>query len=691
MFYGVAYYPEHWPESNWQTDAHNIRQAGMEGVRIGEFAWSKMEPADGQFEFAWLDRAVETLSQAGLKIILCTPTATPPLWLIEQHPDILPWSGDGVQMKAAVRKYYCHSHMGYRQYCQRITDALAQRYGQHPSVVGWQIDNELGDHDTVRCYCPHCRVAFSQWCQRKFSTLAALNEAWGTVFWNQIYSTWAQIDLPYPRREIGLNPGHLLDYYRFASDQVIDFAKVQIDALRAAIAPNQWITTNIIPTYWEINFKALAQHLDFLSWDCYTVIDANSPVRQPPVGPSPPVVVPPRPPMIAFVQDMMRSCSRDPFWVMETAGQDRLVLFHTLAHGGGGVSTFTWKSPRFGAEQSRGGYEQHGIFSARFYESQKIAADLNTVASTVAPTRYAAQVGLFYDIEMGWAYDIHHVYPRSRWLDGVGYWRLMEEFYTAFWGANIPVAPVGIPDDLNAYAVVVVPCLYLTTPEINQKLVDYVEQGGTLIVGPASGAKNWHNAYSETLPPIGQLQALFGCALIGSGSLGYFNVETTVTLSADAPFTPLQTYPCRMRSSDHIGFFSSTRPAEILRPTTAHAFGHYPQGQTACTIQPYGAGQAIYLGFSPDDGFWRALIDWLTTSNKVTPLLAPVAGVEVTQRSGTDHDLLFVLNHLFVPTTISLPATYRDLITQRHLEGEVLLAPQTTLILEQQSSIKGGT
>ncbi|MHA2290345.1 MAG: beta-galactosidase, partial [Promethearchaeota archaeon] len=480
MFYGVAYYPEHWPEENWVIDAKNIRDCGMDGVRIGEFAWSKMEPKEGVFDFEWLDKAIKVLGDTGLKVIIGTPTATPPSWLVYKHPEIFPVDANGIQMKSGVRKHYCHSNKIYRKYAKEITTRLAQHYGDNAYVAGWQIDNEFGDHDTVRCYCMSCRNKFVEWCKEKYPSLEDLNRAWGTVFWSQEYSEWEQIDLPYPRREIGLNPGHLLGYYRFASDQVIEFCDNQITTLRKYVSKEQWITTNIIATYWEIDFQKLAKNLDFISWDCYTIIDATSPIRHPKSSPSPPIVFPPRPEMISFVHDMMRSFSKRPFWVMETAGQDRLVSYHTLAHGGGGVNFFRWKGPRFGAEQSRGGYEYHGIFSNRFNESKQISKELHRISDLLSETEVLSQVGLLYSFDLGWAYDINHVYPRSIWIDGIGYWRLMEEYYKAFWEMNIPIQPVGSNDNLSDLSILIVPCLYLTTTKINEMLSTYVKRGGTL-------------------------------------------------------------------------------------------------------------------------------------------------------------------------------------------------------------------
>jgi beta-galactosidase len=683
MFYGVAYYPEHWPEENWANDAKNIRECGMDGVRIGEFAWCRMEPEEGEFNFDWLDRAIQILGEAGLKIILGTPTATPPSWLIHKYPEILPVDANGIQMKNGVRKYYCHSNKRYRQYAKKIATKMAQRYGDNPYVVGWQIDNELGDHDTTRCYCKSCRNSFINWCKQRYISLDELNSEWGTVFWSQEYSRWEEIDLPYPRRQIGLNPSHLLDYYRFASDQVIEFCENQVDSLRTIISKEQWITTNVIATFWEIDFQKLAKTLDFISWDCYSVIDANSPIREPKVGPAPPIVFPPRPEMYSFVHDMMRSFSHKPFWVMETAGQDRLVSYHTMAHGGGGVNFFRWKSSRFGAEQGRGGYEYHGILSTRFHESKKISEELHHISDLLSGTKYSSQVGLLYSFDMGWAYDISYIYPRSTWMDGVGYWRLMEEYYSAFWKENIPVQPVGLDDDISAYKVLVIPSLYLTTPEINAKLCNYVERGGILVVGPASGTKNWFNVYHENIPPNGELKKLFGCELVGTGGIGFSGNEMNLILTKDAPFDGGQEFSCKMKSIKDIGFFSSNRPAEILKPTTAHVFGYFSTNQAACTINDYGKGKAIYLGFSPSDKFMSALIAWLKEEEKLAPLMETPPGVETTIRKGKNTELTFIVNHNFAPATVTLNGKYKDVIKDRELHDDVIVAPQHTLILEK--------
>ncbi len=683
MFFGVAYYPEHWPEENWAKDAKNIKKCGIDGVRIGEFSWSRLEPKEGVFDFEWLDKAIKTLGDAGLKVIIGTPTATPPSWLVHKNPEILPVNANGIVMKSGVRKYYCHSNKTYRKYAKIIATKLSQHFGENPHVIGWQIDNELGDHDTVRCYCSSCRNKFIRWCKEKYKDLNLLNKAWGTVFWSQEYSEWDNLDLPYPQKEIGLNPSHLLDYYRFSSDQVVEFCENQVSSLRKYISKEQWITTNIIPTYWEIDFHKLAKSLDFISWDCYTIIDATSPVRVPKVGPSPPIMYPPRPETISFVHDMMRGISNKPFWVMETAGQDRLVSYHTIAHGGKGVNFFRWKGSRFGAEQSRGGYEYRGIFSKRFHECNQISKELHSITELLLDTKFSAEVGLFYSFDMGWAYDINYIYPRSVWIDAVGYWRLIEEYYAAFWSKNIPIQPVCFEDNLTNYKVIVIPCLYLTKPELNKKLINYVKEGGTLIVGPASGTKDWSNVYLENLPPNKELKDLFGCELIGTGNLGFFGNDMKVNLTKDAPFAKGQEFSIKTKSTKEIGFFSPTRPAEILDSKTAQIFGNYSTKEGACTINEFGKGKAIYLGFSPDKKFMQELIDWLKSEHKLNPLMKTPKGVEVTRLDSENTQLTFIINHNFVTTTVFLDDKYKDVIQSRIMKGEISIEPQQSLILEK--------
>ncbi|MEO0057730.1 MAG: hypothetical protein RIT17_1203, partial [Pseudomonadota bacterium] len=242
MKLGCCYYPEHWPEAIWAEDARRMREMGLSLVRIGEFAWSRIEPEPGHYDWGWLDRAIDTLHAAGLKVILGTPTATPPKWLVDRMPDMGAIDEQGRLRGFGSRRHYCFSHEGYREECRRIVSALATRYGQHPAIAMWQTDNEYGCHDTVLSFSAAAAAAFRGWCAARYGTVQALNTAWGNVFWSMEYRSFAEIDPPH-LTVTEANPAHWLDYRRFASDQVASFNREQVDILRA-LSPGVDITHN---------------------------------------------------------------------------------------------------------------------------------------------------------------------------------------------------------------------------------------------------------------------------------------------------------------------------------------------------------------------------------------------------------------------------------------------------------------
>lgn len=231
MKFGVCYYPEHWPQTRWPEDAQMMRAMGLEIVRIAEFAWAKLEPTPGQYDWSWLDEAIDVLAKAELEIILGTPTVTPPAWLTRAHPEILRVDANGRARDHGTRRHTCPNSPTYRQFSRQIVRAMGERYGSDPRITGWQIDNEFGGGGTARCYCENCAKAFRDWLQARYGTLAALNNAWGTIFWSQTYTDWAQIRPPSDHID-KKNPSHVLDYYRFASDSFVSYQQEQVDILR---------------------------------------------------------------------------------------------------------------------------------------------------------------------------------------------------------------------------------------------------------------------------------------------------------------------------------------------------------------------------------------------------------------------------------------------------------------------------
>jgi beta-galactosidase len=352
MILGMAYHPAYWSRERWPIDARLMREAHIEAVRVGEFAWSRFEPSEGEFDFGWMDDAVGAFADEGIQTIMCTPTATPPAWLIHKHPEILPIDQHGLVAKPfGSRRHYCCNVPVYHEYTRKLVAAMAEQYGRHPDVVGWQIDNEVGNVymlDRARCYCESCRKQFSVWLKRKFGSLEALNEAWGTVFWSQEYSDWDQIVLP-SRGTVGegLSPSHVLDYCRFFSDAWAAYTQLQADMLRER-AENQWISTNFacglaretIGTpegalyqggcVWfpcVVDWDHLSESLDFPGWSSHVSGVAAS-----------------------LSADFLRGIKPDGRFAVLEGGGSRLRSYQPIARGAIGLAPFTWRRPLWGAE-----------------------------------------------------------------------------------------------------------------------------------------------------------------------------------------------------------------------------------------------------------------------------------------------------------------------------------------------------
>jgi beta-galactosidase len=319
MKLGVCYYPEQWPPERWPIDARMMREAGLSLVRLADFAWSLLEPREDQYNFAWLDQAIETLAGEGLQIILCTPTASPPPWLCRAYPEILPLDARGSRLRQGGRRHYCPNSSTYQRLTEKIVAALASHYGQNPAVVAWQIDNELGWAGTSRCYCETCTRAFHDWLKKRYRTIATLNEAWGTVFWSQIYNDWCEIDLP--NLIVGKpNPSHTLDFERFCSDSIAAYQQLQIDTLKESIAAHQKITTNFMSQFSDLDYYDLARPLDFVSMSSYPTGQAEARSALYPVDSHLPKFAHDSgdPYVTSFWHALMRGyLPKRPYWVME--------------------------------------------------------------------------------------------------------------------------------------------------------------------------------------------------------------------------------------------------------------------------------------------------------------------------------------------------------------------------------------
>jgi beta-galactosidase len=524
MQLGVCYYPEQWPRTMWADDAKRMVELGITHVRIAEFAWSRMEPRAGEFVWEWLDEAIATLANAGLKLVLGTPTASPPKWLIDAHPDVLPVRADGTRWNFGSRRHYDVCSEIYRRECLRIVSAMAERYGRHASIIAWQTDNELGCHETVPSYSPAALARFHAWLRRRYQTVDALNREWGNVFWSMEYASFEAIELP-NLTPTDANPIHLLDFRRFMSDEVASFHREQVDVLRR-YAPTADVLHNFMGFFTTFDHYRFAENnsLDVAAWDSYPIARTESIAL--PEEQKARYARTAHPDVSAFDHDRYRAIGRGRFWVMEqqagpvnwapwnpvpAKGMVRLWAYEAFAHGAELVSYFRWRQCPYAQEQMHSGLNlPNNELSPGGMEVQQAAREIASIpefARLDAPAR--AATAIVFDYETQWMFEI------QRHGKGFDYQALVFDYYESLRELGLDVDIVSSKTDLSSYRLVVVPSLAV----IDDALVAQIERGSAQwVFGPRSGSKTAAFAIPQQLPP-GALQRVLPMQVLEVESL----------------------------------------------------------------------------------------------------------------------------------------------------------------------------
>ncbi len=505
---GVCYYPEHWPQSLWADDALRMKAMGITYVRIAEFAWSRIEPKRDEFDFEWLDKAIETLGEAGLKIVLCTPTATPPKWLMDELPDIAPVDENGQVRGFGSRRHYSFSSPVWLKETARICNVIASRYGHNPHVAAWQTDNEYGCHNTVLSWGANDLKAFQNWLRRRYQSPSELNDAWGNVFWSMDVADFNAIALP-NHTVTEANPAARLDFWRFSSEQVADYNRLQCEIIRRQ-SPGRPITHNFMGLFHDFDHFKVADDLDFASWDSYPIgfteqfpFTDEEKLRWHDTG---------HPDMAAFHHDLYRGCGpHRRWWVMEQQpgpvnwapwnpvprpGQIRLFTWEALAHGAECVSYFRWRQAPFAQEQMHAGLNlpNNAGLSVGGEEAARVGAELRSLGTL--PKSTPAKTALVFDYEASWMLRIQ---PHGQ---DFSYAELTFRWYEAArrLGLDIDIVPPG--RDLSGYSLVLAPSL----PHVSETaLAAFKRTDAVMLFGPRSGSKTRNFAIPEGLPP-GPLQ-----------------------------------------------------------------------------------------------------------------------------------------------------------------------------------------
>jgi beta-galactosidase len=654
MKLGVCYYPEHWPQERWPRDAQLMRQAGLSLVRMADFAWALMEPREGEFIWNWLDRAIEVLAAEGLQVVLCTPTASPPPWLCRAYPEVLPVDAQGRRRRPGSRRHYCPNSATYRQHTARIVAAMAARYGGHPAVLGWQIDNEFGCHDTARCYCETCALAFRSWLEAKYESIDALNEAWGTVFWSQVYGEWGEIDPP-NLTIAEPNPSHVLDYYRFSSDAFVTFQQLQISALQRHISQRQIITTNFMGQFTDLDYHDLADPLDLVTMSSYPTGHGESrsslympasvlPAFAYDVG---------DPYVTGLAHTLMRGFKpKCPFWVMEQQagnvnwsryntgirpGTVRLWTWHALASGAEAVLYFRWRAGRYAQEQFHSGLLHHDASPAVGYTDLEAMKAERPLMSEIASAPHEAQVAFLLDYDAVWAVRLQ---PHHRDFDPM---RHLFVYYRALQRLGLPADVVSVDADLSSYRLVVVPTAFLATEGLARSLKAFAEAGGTVLLGVRSGFKTASNQVTGR-PLPGLFRELVGLTVSDWHSLppgvSYDLGATIPGLTGPATVWAEALNPAVSDSG------SSAPDLQVLAHYTSGPFS----SSAALVEHQVGAGRALYLGWYPNGPQAEALLAHLASQAGVHSLAGVPEGLIASRRG--PH--LILLNFTDEPLTAAV-------------------------------------
>ncbi|TYB63988.1 beta-galactosidase [Nonomuraea sp. PA05] len=619
--YGGDWNPEQWPEETWEQDVALMREAGVNRVSVGIFSWSSLEPVEGVFDFGWFDRVMDLLAENGIGANLATPTASPPPWFSDPYPQALPVDADGRRLYHGSRQGFCPSSPIYREKALRVAEQVALRYRDHPALVLWHVHNEYGCHN-ARCYCDTSAAAFRDWLRSRYGTLDALNDAWGTAFWSQRYSDWAQI-LP-PRATPSLpNPAQQLDFRRFSSDALIELYVAERDLLKR-LTPDVPATTNLMAgAHWDMDCWAFAAETDVVSTDHY-LIGAR---RERHID-------------LAFAADYARSLGGGRPWLLmehstsavnwqprnlaKTPGELRRNSLTHLARGADGIMFFQWRQSRSGAEKWHSAMLPHAGTDTKIWrEVAALGAELAALAD-VAGSTVKADVALLLDHSSVWAQD-HPAQPTAE-LDPV---EEAKRWHAALWRAGVTCDLAHPEGDLTGYRLVVVPQLYLVSDAGAANLEEFARRGGTVVVGPYSGIVDEHDRVR-----LGGYPGAWR-DLLGVSAEEFFPLDEPIRLASGA---------------------TGSVWSEAARVTTAKVLDTYATGEPAWTRNEFGDGAAHYLTTLLDDA---ALAEVLATACReagVCAVAASVAGVEVVRRSHPDgRSFLFAINHTTEDAAVTTP------------------------------------
>lgn len=624
LLLGAAWYPEQWPESRWDEDLRLMEAAHITFARVGEFAWSRMEPVEGKFDFDWLESAVAKAARHHVAIVLGTPTAAPPAWLTQKYPDTLRVELDGRRAVHGNRQHFSFTSPRYREFCHRIAEEMAKRFGHNPNVIGWQIDNEYAEESDD----DYTKQQFQQWLKAKYKTLDNLNEHWTTAYWSQTYFDWSQI----PLGEGYNNPALRLEWKRFVSDTWASYQQNQIEAIRPHADSRQFITTNFMGFFEGFDHYVVSKELDLASWDDYVGEGHVNPDAN------------------GMTHDLTRGFKRKNFWVMETQpgavnwagvnnflnrGEVRAMAWQAIGHGAEAVEYWQWRSALNGQEQYHGTLiGADGTPVPLYEEVAQIGADFVKAGEALRGTSPNSQVAMLYDYDSRWAIDFQQ---HTEKYNQIG---LLRQYYHALHARAQSIDVVNPYASLDGYKLVVAPDLNLIPHELAQHLIEYVRNGGQLVLGPRSGMKDEYNGL------LTQRQPGYLVDVLGGRVEQYYALEKDFPVSGKWGEGTATIWAEQMKAS--------SPDTEVL--VKYGAANGWLDDQPAAITRAAGKGRITYIGAILDDKLMSAAADWMMQASGATPVFGAVPdGIDVSRREGGGKQVFVLVNFKRETQQVMLP------------------------------------
>jgi beta-galactosidase len=648
---GVAWYPEQWPESRWEEDLRLMEAANLKVVRIAEFAWSRMEPLEGHYDLDWLERAISLAAKHHIVSVVGTPTATPPAWLTQKYSETLRMEPNGQRVTHGNRAHASVTSPRYLEFCRRIAEQMAIRLGHNPNVVGWQIDNEYGY--ALMSYDAVTSQRFQDWLKAKYKTLDNLNTHWTTAYWSESYDNWAEIPIPVG----GHNPGLMLEWKRFVSQAWDEYQRNQIDVIRKHADPRQFITGNLMGFFDGFDHYQITEPLTFASWDDYVGSGHIDPAYN------------------GLAHDLTRGFKRQNFWVMETQpgavnwapvnnflnrGEARAMAWQAIGHGADDVNYWQWRSALNGQEEIHGVLVGPDGTPVPFYdEVSQTAHEFAQVESSFRDTIPVSQVALLYSYDSHWAIQFQ---KHTEKYDDIG---LLKSYYRALRHLSQSVDVVSAYAPLDSYKLVVAPSLNVLAKDLGDHLLEYVRNGGQLVLGPRSGMKDEFNALLPQRQP-GYLADALGA-----------RVEQYYALEKEFPVFGTWGSGTASIWADQL----KTRVPDAEPLLQYGKSNGWLDDQPAAVTRSYGKGRITYIGAILDDKLMAVAAEWMVQKSGVIPVFGALPeGVEVSRRMGGGKQVFILINYAQESRRVALPHPMKALLDNKQ-EETLELAPYGVSVL----------